>query len=104
MSSSSSSRITMTSQSNVRKVPSLSRTFPELLDEEIRQVKASSEKSDSIEDKRRWSMEKRSEWMLSSPTSDSAQTSAEGGQKRLTLRERKRLLLGHHDEDPTDKP
>lgn len=99
MSSSSSSKITMSSQTHVRKVPSLSRTYPELLDEEIRQVKASSEKSgDTIEDRRRWSMEKRSEWMLSSPTSESAQTSTEGSQKRLTLRERKRLLLGHDDE------
>jgi hypothetical protein len=105
MSSSSSSRITMTSQSHVRKVPSLSRTFPELLDEEIRQVKASSEKGDTIEDRRRWSMEKRSEWMLSSPTSDSAQASEEGGQKRLTLRERKKLFLGRDDEeDSTGKP
>ena len=107
MSSTSTSRITMTSQTHVRKVPSLSRTFPELLDEEIRQVKASSEKSDTIEDRRRWSMEKRSEWMLSSPTSDSPQASAEGGQerKKLTLRERKRLLLGHDDEEhaPKDK-
>lgn len=106
MSSSTSSRITMTTQSHVRKVPSLSRTFPELLDEEIRQVKASTEKSgDTMEDRRRWSMEKRSEWMLSSPTSESSQTGTDDGQerKRLTLRERKRLLLGHDDDQDSQK-
>ncbi|XP_046848320.1 protein AHNAK2-like [Xenia sp. Carnegie-2017] len=87
-STTSSSRTTVTTQTYIRQGPSSPSSYPELLDKEIRQVKASSEKgSDTLEERRRWSMEKRSQWMLSSPKSDS-----DGGEeKRLTLRDRKKL-------------
>ena len=101
-----SSRTTITTRTHVRKVPGLSRTYPELLNEEIRQVKEASKKTDgSYEEKWRHSMERKAQWMLSTSPTDSKPPSIETKQepKRMTLRDRRRLILGDDDDVTSEK-
>ena len=102
----SSRMTTVTTQTQVRKVPGLSKSYPEMVDEEIRQVREASEKAgESVEEKRRHSWGKRREWMLSGSTPESTTSPQESSQerKKMTLAERRRLILGQDDAKDTSE-